>query len=103
MPNTADTNPNTIPTLMRSIVLNEPNEDINLSDTQLPVPQCTGNELLVKVEYVGLNPVDAQFAKSGFCTWQYPHVLGLDAVGTVVKAGKGIFPGVGSVLCGTPA
>ncbi|WP_394185663.1 zinc-binding dehydrogenase [Pseudoalteromonas tetraodonis] len=95
MPNTADTNPNTIPTLMRSIVLNEPNEDINLSGTQLPVPQCTGNELLVKVEYVGLNPVDAQFAKSGFCTWQYPHVLGLDAVGTVVKAGKGIFPGVG--------
>ncbi|MGE6461669.1 zinc-binding dehydrogenase [Pseudoalteromonas tetraodonis] len=95
MPNTADTNPNTIPTFMRSIVLNEPNEDINLSDTQLPVPQCTGNELLVKVEYVGLNPVDAQFAKSGFCTWQYPHVLGLDAVGTVVKAGKGIFPGVG--------
>ena len=95
MPNTADTNPNTIPTFMRSIVLNEPNEDINLTDMQLPVPQCTGNELLVKVEYVGLNPVDAQFAKSGFCLWQYPHVLGLDAVGVVVKAGKGVFPGVG--------
>ncbi|WP_193050405.1 zinc-binding dehydrogenase [Pseudoalteromonas undina] len=95
MPNTADTNPNTIPTLMRSIALIEPNEDINLSDTQLPVPQCTGNELLVKVEYVGLNPVDAQFAKSGFCLWKYPHVLGLDAVGVVVKAGKGVFPGVG--------
>ena len=59
----------------------------------------TGNHLetaqVIKVEYVGLNPVDAQFAKSGFCLWQYPHVLGLDAVGVVVKAGKGVFPGVG--------
>lgn len=95
MPNTVVTNPNTIPSSMQAIALIEPNEDINLTDMQLPVPQCTGNELLVKVEYVGLNPVDAQFAKSGFCLWQYPHVLGLDAVGVVVKAGKGVFPGVG--------
>ncbi len=95
MPNTVVTNPDTIPSSMQAIALIEPNEDINLTDIQLPVPQCTGNELLVKVEYVGLNPVDAQFAKSGFCLWQYPHVLGLDAVGVVVKAGKGVFPGVG--------
>lgn len=95
MPNTVVTNPDTIPSSMQAIALIEPNEDINLTDMQLPVPQCTGNELLVKVEYVGLNPVDAQFAKSGFCLWQYPHVLGLDAVGVVVKAGKGVFPGVG--------
>ena len=95
MPNTVVTNPNTIPSSMQAIALIEPNEDINLTDMQVPVPQCTGNELLVKVEYVGLNPVDAQFAKSGFCLWQYPHVLGLDAVGVVVKAGKGVFPGVG--------
>ncbi|WP_418609433.1 zinc-binding dehydrogenase [Pseudoalteromonas sp. US3C1013] len=95
MPNTVVTNPDTIPSSMQAIALIEPSEDINLTDIQLPVPQCTGNELLVKVEYVGLNPVDAQFAKSGFCLWQYPHVLGLDAVGVVVKAGKGVFPGVG--------
>ena len=67
MPNTVVTNPDTIPSSMQAIALIEPNEDINLTDIQLPVPQCTGNELLVKVEYVGLNPVDAQFAKSGFC------------------------------------
>ncbi|KPH91356.1 MULTISPECIES: zinc-binding dehydrogenase [Pseudoalteromonas] len=95
MPNTVVTNLNTIPSSMQAIALIEPNEDIHLTDIQLPVPQCTDNELLVKVEYVGLNPVDAQFAKSGFCLWQYPHVLGLDAVGVVVKAGKGVFPGVG--------
>jgi NADPH:quinone reductase-like Zn-dependent oxidoreductase len=80
---------------MRAVVLPEPNEQINLADVELPVPQCADNELLIKVEHVGLNPVDGQFAKSGFCKWQYPHILGLDAVGVVVKANKGIFPNVG--------
>lgn len=86
----------TIPASMRAIVLQEPNEQITLSELELPVPEVTGNELLIKVEYVGLNPVDAQFAKQGFCKWQYPHTLGLDAVGIVVKADKGVFPCVGA-------
>ncbi|MGS0535545.1 zinc-binding dehydrogenase [Pseudoalteromonas sp. SaAl2] len=86
----------TIPASMRAIVLQEPNEQITLSELELPVPEVTGNELLIKVEYVGLNPVDAQFAKQGFCKWQYPHTLGLDAVGVVVKADKGVFPCVGA-------
>ncbi|MBH0056766.1 zinc-binding dehydrogenase [Pseudoalteromonas sp. SWXJZ94C] len=85
----------TVPHTMRAIVLAEPNEEIKLADVELPVPECADNELLIKVEYVGLNPVDGQFAKSGFCKWQYPHILGLDAVGVVVKASKGIFPNVG--------
>lgn len=85
----------TVPHTMRAIVLPEPNEQIKLADVELPVPECADNELLIKVEYVGLNPVDGQFAKSGFCKWQYPHILGLDAVGVVVKASKGIFPNVG--------
>ena len=86
---------NTIPHTMRAIVLEKPNDQINLADIELPVPECSDNELLIKVEYVGLNPVDGHFAKSGFCQWQYPHILGLDAVGVVVKASKGIFPNVG--------
>ena len=71
---------------MHAIVLAKPNDTISLADTQLPLPQCDDNELLIKVEYVGLNPVDGFLAKSGFFKWQYPHVLGLDAVGVVVKA-----------------
>ncbi len=86
---------NTIPQTMRAIVLEKPNEQISLADIEIPVPECSDNELLIKVEYVGLNPVDGHFAKSGFCLWQYPHILGLDAVGVVVKASKGIFPNVG--------
>ncbi|MBB1416651.1 zinc-binding dehydrogenase [Pseudoalteromonas sp. SG43-7] len=86
----------TIPATMRAIALLEPNEQINLSELELPVPDVVDNELLIKVEYVALNPVDAYFAKQGFCKWHYPHTLGLDAVGVVVKATKGVFPSVGT-------
>lgn len=84
-----------LPESMRAIELAKPSEQIILSDVQLPVPKCSKHELLIKVEYVGLNPIDAHFAKIGFCKWQYPHILGLDAVGIVVQAKKGLFPNVG--------
>ena len=80
---------------MRAIVLSQPDEQIRLQDVEVDIPESADNELLVKLEYVGLNPADAYFAKTGFCKWQYPHILGLDAVGVVVKANKGVFPGVG--------
>lgn len=84
-----------LPETMKAIILEQPNEQIELAEIALPLPQCDEHEILVKVESVGLNPLDAQFAKSGFGQWQYPHVLGLDAVGTVVQANKGAFPCVG--------
>jgi NADPH:quinone reductase-like Zn-dependent oxidoreductase len=96
MPNTNILRKNTAAQTMRAIVLPEANEAIRLENIELSVPQCNDNELLVKVEYVGLNPLDAQYAKTGFCQWQYPHILGLDAVGIVVNAPKGIYPPIGA-------
>lgn len=84
-----------LPNTMKAIVLENPSEQFSLSEIDLPIPQCSDNEILVKVESVGLNPLDAQFARTGFCKWQYPHILGLDAVGIVVQANKGQFPSVG--------
>ncbi|WP_199611895.1 zinc-binding dehydrogenase [Flocculibacter collagenilyticus] len=84
-----------IPTTMRAIGITEPSADIELVDLILDVPPLNEGEVLVKVESVGLSPVDAKFVKSGFCQWQYPHVIGLDAVGVVVKSGKGMFPSCG--------
>ena len=81
---------------MQAIVLPCANEQMQLEQVQLSVPQCCDNELLIKIEYVGLNPLDAQYAKTGFCHWQYPHILGLDAVGVVVNAPKGIYPNLGA-------
>ena len=85
-----------LPSTMRALALLEPNDAIALSELSVPVPSPEGNELLIKVEYVGLNHGDANFAKQGFCKWHYPHVLGHDAVGVVVLANKGVFPGVGA-------
>ena len=81
---------------MQAIVLLEANEEIRLENIELSVPKCKDNELLIKVEYVGLNSLDAEYAKTGFCHWQYPHILGLDAVGIVVKAPKGVYPDIGA-------
>ncbi|EWH11431.1 putative oxidoreductase [Catenovulum agarivorans DS-2] len=84
-----------IPKFMKAIALESANENFKLVEIEQPVPQPTSSELLVKLEYVGLNPVDAKLAKKGFPDWQYPHILGLDAVGTVVKAPVGASPSVG--------
>lgn len=84
-----------LPKFMRAIALESANENFKLVEVELCVPTPADNELLVKVEYVGLNPVDAKLAKKGFPDWQYPHILGLDAVGIVVEAPVGASPGVG--------
>ena len=84
-----------LPSTMTAIVLEQPNEQMSLTKVELSLPQCNENEILVKVESVGLNPLDAQFSQTGFCKWQYPHTIGLDAVGTVVKAHKGLSPQIG--------
>ncbi|OKY24929.1 MULTISPECIES: zinc-binding dehydrogenase [Thalassotalea] len=94
MPNVT-TLQNNLSDTMKAIVLEKPNEQLSLAAVQWPTPTRTGNELLIKVEYVGLNPLDGQYAQKGFCQWQYPHILGLDAVGTVVDAPKGVFPTIG--------
>jgi NADPH:quinone reductase-like Zn-dependent oxidoreductase len=85
-----------IPSLMHAIALERANEQLDLIDIEIPVPECGDNELLIKVEAVGLNPRDAKFVESGFCnTWKSPHIVGIDAVGIVVKSQKGVFPTVG--------
>jgi NADPH:quinone reductase-like Zn-dependent oxidoreductase len=85
-----------IPQLMRAVAVGKPNDQIDLIDIEIAVPECSDNDLLVKIESVGLNPRDAQFIDTGFCgKWTFPHVLGLDAVGIVVQAPKGVHPNIG--------
>ena len=81
---------------MNALKLRQHGADFDLEMTQLDLPIPKGNELLIKVEYVALNHLDASFAVKGFSQWQYPHILGSDAVGTVVDAPKGVFPAKGA-------
>ena len=85
----------TLPNSMKAIVVSEPNDALSLKTLTLDVPVRQEGQHLIKVERVGLNPVDAKLVKSGFEQWQYPHVIGLDAVGTVVDCDTGAQPAIG--------
>lgn len=61
-------------------------EDLVLAE--VPEPQITATELLVKMHVVGLNPVDYKVIENGIDSWQYPHTVGIDAVGEVVALGE---------------
>ncbi len=77
---------------MQAIQLLQSGPEFDLQQVSMPIPDISSNELLIEVEYVALNDLDAKLARDGFNAWQYPHVLGVDAVGTVIKANKGVFP-----------
>lgn len=83
-----------LPKKIKAITLTSPAEEFQLEMQEMPLPQRKENELLIRVEYVSLSPLDAQLAKNGFEGWQYPHVMGLDAVGTVVDAPIGMTPSI---------
>ena len=83
-------------TKMKVLELNQPGRDFDLTMTEQAIPVLADNEVLVEIEYVALNHLDAKIAAKGHDRWQYPHVLGLDAVGTIVDAPKGVFPGKGT-------
>ncbi|KAG6848938.1 hypothetical protein H0H93_012669 [Arthromyces matolae] len=53
-------------------------------------PKPGNGELLVKVEAVGLNPVDWSIQKWGLFVENYPAILGTDTGGVVVEVGPGV-------------
>jgi NADPH2:quinone reductase len=65
-------------------------EELKLVD--LPRPEPTETEVLVAVEYAGVNPVDWKirrgYLKARGLPYQFPIVLGWDAAGTVVEIGR---------------
>lgn len=63
------------------------NDITSLLDTDIPIPQINGNDLLVKVEAISINPADTRvrMRKQDDAT---PSALGWDVAGTVVEIGK---------------
>ncbi len=84
-----------IPNSMQAIAISKPNEELAVELIKVGVPKRQPDQHLIKVEAVGLNPVDAKLIKMGLDSWQYPHIIGLDAVGIVVDCEKGSKPGLG--------
>jgi len=63
-------------------------ESVVLAD--VPVPEPGPGEVRLRVEAFSINPVDWKLAVSGHPKWSYPHVLGLDAAGTIDRIGPGV-------------
>ncbi|MBO9491639.1 zinc-binding dehydrogenase [Endozoicomonas sp. G2_1] len=71
---------------MSALALASAGDSFKLAQVTLPTPQLAAGQVLIKVEYAGLNPVDTKLAKVGHQSWQYPHVPALDGVGIVVES-----------------
>ena len=57
-------------------------------EVELPMPEATGRDLLVKVRAIGVNPVDTKVRNSVTERLEEIKVLGWDAVGTVEAIGS---------------
>ncbi len=79
-------------------------EDIRIE--QRPIPHAGPNQLVVKINYVGICGTDVEFYRTGAVPpfVQLPMVLGHENVGTVVEVGEGVTDyAVGDMLlCGPP-
>lgn len=70
---------------MKAIQFSQDNSNSGSArETELPTPIPSGHDILVKVEAIGLNPVDTKVRpKNG----EEPKTLGYDAAGTVISCG----------------
>ncbi len=74
---------------MRAVAYRRPlpvTDPASLEDVELPVPTPGPNDLLVRIEAVSVNPVDAK-VRMGVDPGGEPKVLGFDAAGVVTAVG----------------
>src|SRR5512140_512251 len=79
---------------MKAIILRGFGGVENLETAELPVPEITDNEVLVKVKAFSINPVDIKTrlgrGQASRLKESSPMILGWDVSGTVTKTGKSV-------------
>ena len=65
-------------------------DDAALVDLELPAPEPTARDLLVRVQAISVNPVDAKMRKRTKPAPGVPQILGWDAVGVVERTGAAV-------------
>lgn len=75
---------------MKALLLKEPNQWKEMKVEEIDKPIAGTGEVVVKIHAAGLNPVDYKTATGGNPNWTYPHILGLDAAGTIHEVGEGV-------------
>lgn len=75
--------------MMKAAILNKKNQDLEVKD--IPVPEIEDDEVLVKVKYAGVNPLDNMIIREEvklITPYKYPLVMGNEFSGIVEKAGN---------------
>lgn len=78
-------------------------QDVRIEER--PVPKAGPNQMVVKIDYVGICGTDVEFFQHGHPFYTEPMVLGHENVGTVFEVGEGVtgFQVGDKVLCGPPS
>lgn len=76
---------------MKAVVLNKKNEDLEIKD--VPMPEIDEDDVLVKVKYAGVNPLDNMIVREEvklITSYKYPLVMGNEFSGIVEKTGSSV-------------
>lgn len=77
--------------MMKAAVLNKKNEDLEIKE--VPMPEIDEDDVLVKVKYAGVNPLDNMIVREEvklITPYKYPLVMGNEFSGIVEKTGGGV-------------
>ena len=75
--------------MMKAAILNKKNAELKVDD--IPVPEITEDEVLVKVKYAGVNPLDNMIVREEvklITPYKYPLVMGNEFSGVIEKTGS---------------
>lgn len=75
---------------MKALVLDRPGKPDVLYLTEVDKPTPGRGEVRVRVQAVGLNPVDYKLAATGYPGWKFPFILGLDIAGVIDAVGPDV-------------
>ncbi|TDL81051.1 zinc-binding dehydrogenase [Peribacillus frigoritolerans] len=75
---------------MKALLLNAKNEWKQMKIEEMETPSPKKGEVVVEIHAAGLNPVDYKTGTNGNPNWSFPHILGLDAAGTIHEVGEGV-------------
>lgn len=74
---------------MKAAIMNRKNDELEVTD--IPVPEIDDDEVLVKVKYAGVNPLDNMIVREEvklITPYKYPLVMGNEFSGIIEKAGS---------------
>ena len=76
---------------MRAVILNKYNKEGNIEIKTIPIPAIDRNEVLVKIKYAGVNPLDNMIIREEvkfIVPYDFPLVMGNEFSGVIEKIGS---------------